>query len=680
MTFPSDSEAASGPPEEEQEIVLRLADILPRVPTHLLKPGPHDTALQVRFSVDELAAKISRGRVSVPFKRLSQACPAVFRDSHEFPGEPEIQLPLQKLLEQVGLMAPKPPSTNGVPRDQVTQARAEAGRILEERGAGSSGPASDPTGEAARNRPAAEAPAPNPTGIGKAISTARQIFGRFGLGAGGGTQSAPEEAQAEPAPVATAETKPASEAPQNAEAVSTRAEPEPAAQPVSEPLISLAVLSIFRLLPGDLLRPGALPPADARLHLPLAAIDSQLAGGHVEIPVQQFVAALPAELRDSINPAPGANVWIPLDEIFQNLPADHLFYIPCLEHVPEPVAATVPEPPQAEASVAAPEQLPTDAKSDIPSEPVLEQAEAPQSVPEKPAIAEEAGVGEVPPPIEGMGSASVEDPAAPAEAANLNWPESEVESKPAAQSEPGSNAAEQEKPAETAIPEASAPEVAAPAAEHAHPPAIEPPPIEPRPIEPPPIEPPTAQIDPPTVEPAQPAPVAVTPPPVIPAAAAPEPATSRAPWMRGFQIPPPKLFGGRGSVASPPSVEPAGVVTAPPPAPEAKRSADFLASQPGIFAAAAFVQGAVFASADFPRKPDLDALREFMGAFIENAQASGQRLAWNRLLTIECEQFYVTAVVRETHFVVALHHDRILPSLAHDALIASADELGRAAG
>lgn len=121
----------------------------------------------------------------------------------------------------------------------------------------------------------------------------------------------------------------------------------------------------------------------------------------------------------------------------------------------------------------------------------------------------------------------------------------------------------------------------------------------------------------------------------------------------------------------------------PPPAaptPEAKRTADFLAAQTGIFAAAAFVEGAVFASADFPRKPDLDALREFMGAFIESARECGRRLGWNRTLSISCEQFHLTAVVRDSHFIVALHHDRTLPSDTYDALIIAADDLSKAAG
>src|SRR5580658_4473748 len=111
---------------EESEIVLRLGDILPRVPDHLISPGPHDFSAQIRFSLEELAEKIARGRVTVPLERLATAYPGVFRATAAQPAEKEIPLPLQKLLEQVGLVARKPPSPNGLPVDQIAQARARA--------------------------------------------------------------------------------------------------------------------------------------------------------------------------------------------------------------------------------------------------------------------------------------------------------------------------------------------------------------------------------------------------------------------------------------------------------------------------------------------------------------------------------------------------------------------------
>jgi hypothetical protein len=69
-----------------------------------------------------------------------------------------------------------------------------------------------------------------------------------------------------------------------------------------------------------------------------------------------------------------------------------------------------------------------------------------------------------------------------------------------------------------------------------------------------------------------------------------------------------------------------------------------------------------------------------MGVFIDNARESGRRLAWNRVLTLACDQFHLTAVVRDSHFIVALHHDRVLTSVTYDALIAAADDLSKAAG
>jgi hypothetical protein len=152
--------------------------------------------------------------------------------------------------------------------------------------------------------------------------------------------------------------------------------------------------------------------------------------------------------------------------------------------------------------------------------------------------------------------------------------------------------------------------------------------------------------------------------------------------MHGFRVPPPRLFGTADTITPTESAPPAAESTAEPEkhvpsTQEARTTADFLATQPGIFAAAAFVQGAVFASSEFPRKPDLDTLREFVGTFVELSRDCARRLGWTRTLTIGCDQFYATAVVRDSHFIVVLHHDRLLPSIALAALLTAADDLGR---
>lgn len=517
MTAPCDPEASPEPGKEGQHIVLRLGDILPRVPDHFLKPGPHDTLAKICFSVDELAEKIARGRVSVPLERLASAYPNVFKETNAFTGEDEIQLPLQKLLEQVGLVAPKSHSPNGMPKEEIAKARIQASRILQ-----------------AASAPPVKFPSPS-----------LPIFP--------GTIH-PDSREASP----TTQTVPAGH-------------------------ISLRVLSIFRLLPADILRPGPLPSHDIRVAFPLASIEPQLASGHVEIPINDFVQALPEGLRQAINPVAEATIWVPLDEVFQNLPPGHPFHMPPPDTHPNPVATPI------EKSTSA----------DV----IHEKKETPP--------------GEI---------------------------------KPAQRSEPSQNLADNPSPAlahfDSPLPVKTSTQEIIPV------------------NEPSPERQPTETV-PPSAEPS-------------PAAAAPPP--SRSPWIHGFRIPAPRLFSGSVVSAEATSV-PAPSEPAPTPVstPEAKRTADFLAGQPGIFAAAAFVQGAVFASADFPRKPDLEVLREFMGAFIDNARESGQRLGWNGVLSIACGQFHVTTVVRERYFIVALHYDRVLSPSGYDALIAAADDLNTAA-
>jgi hypothetical protein len=736
MTAPCEPETSPEPSDEDQEIILRLGDILPRVPPHLLKPGPHDTTAQVRFSIEELAEKISRGRVSVPLQRLASACPNVFRESTPFLAQEEISLPLQKLLEQVGLAAPKQPSPNGIPKEQLAQARAEASRILE---ANAPPPPPDP-------------PAPPPVipRIAKALATARHILGVFGrqneaVAPGGGVIEKPVEANAsqvetQPAPAArdtSAESpssdqpgepgrseqllqplppesraelpqKPAappqtaaSDAPADADAAPAQPvagdtrirepeapvrNPEPTAAQVPEGFISLRALPIFRLLPAQVLRSGMLPPEEARVALPLSTIDPQLAEGHVEIPLDDFIKALPEGLREGLTPVPDSQVWIPLDEVFQNLPPHHLFYMPPLDFPAEPGSIKPAESPSAEAIPDARQEAPP-AEAEVapagPAQALAGNAEAPEQPISTEAPPDQASpaVNEASPlpapAAEGINPEAVAVPASAESVSKSVEPETAspapetvpeaVIAPPAPEESVPSPAPEPVTSPQEPVPEAASPSPAesAPAAPEAASPAGEA----------------ISEIVPPL--PPEPMPAESTSSPAMPPPSVALPATppSRAPWTRGFQVPPPRLFSAGAPSAEPPAFA-APAEPPPPPAatPEAKHTADFLASQPGIFASAAFVQGAVFASADFPRKPDLDALRDFMGAFIESARESGRRLGWNRVLTIPCEQFHLTAVVRDSHFIVALHHDRLLSPVTYDALIAAADDLSKAAG
>ena len=85
------------------EIVLTLGDILSHVPTQFLKTGMHDAKRELRFATGELTSDIARGRPTVPLSRIAAQCPDVFHSDIPAEGDLQVRLPLQKLLDQLGL-------------------------------------------------------------------------------------------------------------------------------------------------------------------------------------------------------------------------------------------------------------------------------------------------------------------------------------------------------------------------------------------------------------------------------------------------------------------------------------------------------------------------------------------------------------------------------------------------
>ena len=495
------------PSGKDEEVVLRLGDVLRLIPAELLKPGSHDRMRPLRLSVDELAKQIAQGRVSVPLARLASACPDIFMAPDKIPPQEEIALPLQRLLDQLGLVANRSPVQSNIPKEQVVQAREEAGRILNTA-------AGDPAQQPGR------AELPQPFAVAKAISAAKQFLGFFGRPA---ENSTPPPAVVPPAP----------DKPESAPSVAPIRKPEPPPPP-PDGFISLALKPILFLLPPEALEPNFAPPADARVLFPLSLIDPQLAAGHVEVPVEELIKGLPENLQNGIRPVPDLQAWLPLDEIFQSLPHAHLYYMPPLELGAEK---------RAEAET---KESPAEMEANLQPVPAGEQP-ASEQFPATPVATEIAAETPKEEPPLGSGDSNSEEAASDNAA-----PET-----PVAAAEKNSVISEPKNEETPALPPLEV--VVAP--------------------EPPPI---SAE---PSPEPAEPAPA--------------EPAPSaRAPWMRGFQVPPPRLFSGSTpapeQAAEPPQEIPAAKT------PEAKQTADFLASQPGIFAAAAFVEGAIFASADFP--------------------------------------------------------------------------------
>ena len=110
-------------PRSPGEITLRLGDLLPRIPPRFLKPGEHDKARELRFKIDDLCEDITRGRAAVPLRQIAQLCPEIFRDELDLADEVEVQLPLQKLFEQIGPM-PASNRLRAMPSSSASEAKS----------------------------------------------------------------------------------------------------------------------------------------------------------------------------------------------------------------------------------------------------------------------------------------------------------------------------------------------------------------------------------------------------------------------------------------------------------------------------------------------------------------------------------------------------------------------------
>ncbi len=113
------------------EIVLTLGDVLSRIPTDYLTPGSHDAKRELRFKINDLSSDIARGRAAVPLSRIAQLVPDIFIKEISPEEDAEVRLPLQKLVEQIGLLRSqsKSPTVEKGPRPVLPAGEAgPAGR------------------------------------------------------------------------------------------------------------------------------------------------------------------------------------------------------------------------------------------------------------------------------------------------------------------------------------------------------------------------------------------------------------------------------------------------------------------------------------------------------------------------------------------------------------------------
>ena len=84
-------------------VSLEIGDFLDRLPTNFLKGDPVDRQQKVAFEASELYSDLSKGRASVPASVIYRRCPEIFSRPVSDTEDVEVALPLQKLVEQMGM-------------------------------------------------------------------------------------------------------------------------------------------------------------------------------------------------------------------------------------------------------------------------------------------------------------------------------------------------------------------------------------------------------------------------------------------------------------------------------------------------------------------------------------------------------------------------------------------------
>lgn len=302
----SGTDAAGSRPSE---VVLRLEDVLPRIPVDLLADGTPDLRRELRFKVDDLSADIARGRAAVPLTRIASQMPELFREPVSESDTRLIRLPLQKLVEQIGFLPTKSlPQTAPAPFTPAPTFGALPP---------ASAPASAPVPPLP---PVAKRPStiiPPPPGPGPSLplplapapaEPAPELAPRLE------TVPAPEPTPLTPPPLPIPAIEPDPKASVDAELTSK-------AEPALGSRISLRLSEVLRRCPKELIV-GELPVVspDERISFAWPPIEKQLASGTVEISSVRFIFALPAHLQAYFEAREGVRVPLPLEEIQRNVP------------------------------------------------------------------------------------------------------------------------------------------------------------------------------------------------------------------------------------------------------------------------------------------------------------------------------------------------------------------------
>ena len=357
-------------PNVERVISLSLADVVAQIPADYVKPIESiDGTRRVLLKASEMEKGMASGKPTVSLATVFQQVPEIFLRTIAPPEAVQVQLPFKKVLEQFASLQvrgdqerhqsvpqvetpflkvtledssrfgtkiePLQMETGDLPTVRVEPPTAEAFAAAEPE-ATSKTPTFAPNGNGSAPRPSFDKPTPTPTRIPFKLSpNGTDVPAPESVPASSGP-SVPNLSPSPPAPVRipfkmspppnpepwlTAENfgvKPETKAPAPSVEVKIPA-------PKVEVKIALPLKPILQGLPpfqlsGD---PGIVP-AEARLELPFALIEPQLAAGKIAVTPLVFEAGMPPEYRGLFKTGEATDVLLPLQDVLKNLPAASL--------------------------------------------------------------------------------------------------------------------------------------------------------------------------------------------------------------------------------------------------------------------------------------------------------------------------------------------------------------------
>jgi predicted regulator of Ras-like GTPase activity (Roadblock/LC7/MglB family) len=361
-------------PRVERVISLELADIVAGISADYLKPLGEDASRRILLKASEVEKGMANGKPTVSLATIYQQVPEIFLRTVAPSDTSQVPLPFTKVLDQFTSLHVRGDQERHLAVPQVDTPFLKAavedgsrfGTTMEplemHPGDLPSVRIEPPTAEAfAAAEPEATAipPATGSNGNGQGHKTAAQKSTTaparipFKLSPNGTDAPAPESVPASsgpsvpnllpspPAPVRipfkmsppAEEVRPKPEPWLTAETVAVSGETpaEPVSAPTAAPRssevkIALALKPILQALApiqlsGD---PGSVPD-DARIELPFALIEPQLAVGRISVTAKVFEVSMPAEYRAMFKTGEGAvDVSLPLQEVLKNLPTASL--------------------------------------------------------------------------------------------------------------------------------------------------------------------------------------------------------------------------------------------------------------------------------------------------------------------------------------------------------------------